>query len=120
MVEGKSNQGMVTAHDMNVYLATDVRVQARYDIAESMEGLHEGANIILCMWTYYRRGLSPVDVDWDKIRKSPPKAKKQLQYISDDVQRLMTVLCTASEGDSKPKNPYFSQYVGHILTEPQS
>ncbi|KAK7999066.1 hypothetical protein PG991_014741 [Apiospora marii] len=66
------------------------QIKARYDIEESMEGLHEGANIILCMWTYYRRGLRPVDVDWDKIRKSPPKAKKQLQYISDDVQRLMT------------------------------
>ncbi|KAK8137183.1 hypothetical protein PG984_005123 [Apiospora sp. TS-2023a] len=83
------------------------QVKARYDIEESMEGLHEGANIILCMWTYYRRGLRPVDVDWDTIRKSPPKAKKQLQYISDDVQRLMTVLCRASDGtiESETERP---------------
>ncbi|KAK8045895.1 hypothetical protein PG996_013959 [Apiospora saccharicola] len=62
------------------------QVKARYDIEESMEGLHEGANIILCMWTYYRRGLRPVDVDWDTIRKSPPKAKKQLQASEGSIE----------------------------------
>ena len=73
-----------------------------------MESLHEGANIILCVWTYFRRGLSPVDVDWDTIRNSPPKAKTQLKYISDDIQRLMIALCTTSEGDSKTQSHPFS------------
>ena len=86
------------------FVPANVCVQARYDMEESMENIHEGANIILCVWTYFRRGLSPVDVDWDTIRDSPPKDKKQLRYISDDVQRLMISLCTTSEGDSKTQS----------------
>ncbi|KAK8062687.1 hypothetical protein PG997_014784 [Apiospora hydei] len=75
------------------------QIKARYDMEQSMEELHEGANIILTLWTYYRRGLCPDVEDWHSIRNSPPKAKIQLKYVSDDVQKLMIALCTASEGE---------------------
>ncbi|KAK8029557.1 hypothetical protein PG993_010848 [Apiospora rasikravindrae] len=78
-------------------------ITARYDMEQSMEELHEGANIILALWTYYRRGLCPDVEDWHSIRNSPPKAKIQLQYVSDDVQKLMIALCTASEGEIESK-----------------
>lgn len=77
-------------------MSTNVCVKTRYDMEESMESLHEGANIILCVWTYFRRGLSPVDAEWNN--------KRQFRFISDRALRLMVALCKTSEGDSKTQS----------------
>ncbi|KAK6857918.1 hypothetical protein PG995_005617 [Apiospora arundinis] len=84
------------------------QIKGRYDMEESMESLHEGANIILCVWTYFRRGLSPVDVDWDVIRNSPPKAKAQLRY--GDIESEMEKPISQIKLEKTHSSPEISRY----------
>ncbi|KAK8079277.1 hypothetical protein PG994_003084 [Apiospora phragmitis] len=100
---------------LDACISADMRLQARYDMEESMEDLHEGANIILSLWTYFKRNLCPDVEDWTSIRNNPPKAKIKLQCVSDDVRRLMIALSIASEGGiesetEKPTSQITSRY----------
>jgi hypothetical protein len=75
-------------------------VDLRYDMELFMEELQEGANILLCAWSHYRRGFNPLDADWVKIRDPNKKRKNQYMCIKPDEERLMRALAEVSGMDT--------------------
>jgi hypothetical protein len=61
-----------------------------------MEDLHEGTNIILIFWHYYRRGFDPLTADWDEIYKNEGD-KNQYKDIKPVEANLMRELAEVSK-----------------------
>lgn len=68
-----------------------------------MEELQFGANVILMVWTYFRRGFNPATADWSAIlaTRHDPQKKCQYKEISEGQRGLMTRLCVAAGEDCK-------------------
>lgn len=68
-----------------------------------MSELQFGANVILMVWTYFRRGFNPVTADWSAIQatRNDPQKKCQYKEISEEQRGLMQRLCEAAGKDCK-------------------
>ena len=89
----------------------------RYDMPHIMEELQFGANIILMVWTYFRRGFNPATADWNAIlaTRNDPQKKCQYKEISEEQRGLMERLCKAS-GEDCESLALFLMRQGRLLT----
>jgi hypothetical protein len=65
--------------------------QGPYSLPEFVEGLQEGANIVLSYWHYYRRGFHPLTTDWE----DPNKDKMLWAELDDGHRKLLIETCQA-------------------------
>lgn len=84
-----------------------------------MADLQFGANVILMVWTYFRRGFNPVTADWSAIlaTRNDPQKKCQYKEISEEQRRLMERLCEAAGGDCESLIFFFLDASGPVANE---
>ena len=84
-----------------------------------MADLQFGANVILMVWTYFRRGFNPVTADWSAIlaTRNDPQKKCQYKEISEEQRRLMERLCEAAGGDCESLIFFSWMRQGQLLTK---
>ncbi|ORY71329.1 uncharacterized protein BCR38DRAFT_329449 [Pseudomassariella vexata] len=74
--------------------ARDNDVKARYNMPRFVEQLHQGAQMILMFWHYYKRGLEPLTADWEAKRRNR-SSKNLFRDISRAQEHLMRALSDA-------------------------
>ena len=92
----------------------------RYDMPKIMEELQFGANVILMVWTYFRRCFNPATADWSAIlaTRSDPQKKCQYKEISEEQRGLMERLCEAAGKDCETLTFVFlKEGQSHLLTD---